>query len=239
MKTILLLLSAALLALPARAAPPLVLNSAFSAPITAPGRDGLLDLLYAELFRRVGVAVDIQAAPAARGLLNANSGVDDGDVARVFGIEQYYPNLVRVPEPVLPYQFMAFSRKPRFSAAGPAALRAHDVGIVAGWKVLERGVVGGRSLLKLETGRQLFAMLDLGRIDVAVMERHQGLHYVSSMGLRGIEAMQPPLFEGDWFLYLHKRHAALAPRLAEELRQMKRDGSHGRIVAGVMRHYPE
>jgi polar amino acid transport system substrate-binding protein len=239
MKIILFLLAGALLALPAGAAAPLVLNSSFYAPITAPAGDGLLDLLYAELFKRAGVAVEIQAASAERGLLNANSGVDDGDVARVFGIEQTYPNLVRVAEPVMYYQMVAFSRKPRFTVAGAAGLQAHDVGILTGWKVLERGIVGSRSLLKLETGRQLFAMLDLGRIDVAVIEKYEGLHFVKSMGLRGIAVMEPAVAEGDWYLYLHKKHAALAPRLAEELRKMKRDGTHRRIVDAVMKRYAQ
>ncbi|MDC8759901.1 substrate-binding periplasmic protein [Janthinobacterium fluminis] len=239
MKTLLFLLSVLLAAAPARSAPPLVLNSAFTAPITAPAGDGLLDLLYAELFRRVGVAVEIQSASAERGLLNANSGIDDGDVSRVFGIEQAYPNLVRVPEPVLYYQMVAFSRKAPFAVAGTASLRPYDVGILTGWKILERTIVGSRSLLKLETGRQLFAMLDLGRIDVAVIEKFEGLHFIKSMDLQGIAMMQPALVEGDWFLYLHKRHAALAPRLAEALRAMKRDGTHGRIVAAVMRRYAQ
>lgn len=236
MKTHTFLLAALLLAAPAAAAP-LVLNSAFSAPITAPARDGVLDLLYAELFKRVGLDFQIQSTSAERGLLNADSGVDDGDVARVVGIERNYPNLVRVAEPVMYYQMVAFSRRPRFAVAGAASLRAYDVGILTGWKILERTIVGSHSLLKLETGRQLFDMLDKERIDVAVIEKYEGLHFIRGMGLEGIVAMEPALVEGDWFLYLNKKHAALAPRLAEELRRMKRDGTQQRILAAVMNRY--
>ena len=35
------------------------------------------------------------------------------------------------------------------------------------------------------------------------------------------------------FLYLHRKHAALVPKLAAALRQMKADGSHQRILAAV------
>ncbi len=218
---------------------PLILNTSFFTPITSPQHDGVLDLLYAELFRRVGLKVEIQPSSAERGLLNASSGIDDGDVSRVMGIDQAYPNLVRVPEKVMSYQMSVFTRRPAFAVQGAASLKPYDVGILTGWKILERMITDSHGLVKLETGAQLFSMLDKDRIDVAVIEKLEGLHFIQSMGLQGIRVLQPALVEGDWFLYLHKRHAALAPLLAEELRRMKQDGSYQRIVDGVLRRYPQ
>ncbi|MBA5640299.1 transporter substrate-binding domain-containing protein [Duganella sp. LX20W] len=238
MKSLLTLLAALLFALPGAAAPRLVLNTSFFAPITSPEHDGALDLLYAELFRRVGLDVVIQPASAERGLLNANSGIDDGDVSRVLGIEQSYTNLVRVPEPVMTYQMAVFTRHADFTVDGPASLRPYDVGILRGWKILERSITGTRSLQKLETGRQLFAMLAMDRIDVAVIEKLEGLHFIQSMGLQGVRILAPAYVEGEWFLYLHKKHAALAPRLAEQLRLMKRDGSYQRLFDQALRGTP-
>ncbi|MBA5608300.1 transporter substrate-binding domain-containing protein [Duganella sp. FT3S] len=235
MKSLLTLLAALLFALPGAAAPKLVLNTSFFAPITSPQHDGALDLLYAELFRRLDLAVVIQATSAERGLLNANSGIDDGDVSRVLGIEQSYTNLVRVPEPVMRYQMVVFSRHADFTVDGAASLAPYDVGILTGWKILERSITGTRSLQKLETGRQLFAMLAMDRIDVAVIEKLEGLHFVQSMGLQDVKVLEPAYVEGDWFLYLNKKHAALAPRLAEQLRRMKRDGSYQRIFEQALR----
>lgn len=232
------LLACLLLSQLALAAPPLVLNSSFFAPITSPEHDGVLDLFYAALFQRVGLRVEIQPSSAERGLLNANNGIDDGDVSRVLGIDQTYTKLVRVPERVMTYQMVVFSRRANFTVAGPASLWPYDVGILTGWKILERSIVGTRSLTKLETGHQLFAMLDKDRIDVAVIEKLEGLHFVQSMGLKGIKILEPAYVEGDWFLYLNQKHAALAPVLAEEIRKMKRDGSYQRIFDGVLRRYP-
>jgi len=226
-----------LLASIARAQTPLVLNTPFFAPITSPGRDGVLDLFYAELFKRVGLKVDIQPMSAERSLLNVNNGIDDGDVSRVLGIDQAYPNLVRVPEPVMFYQMVVFTRKPSFVVKGAASLEAFDVGILTGWKILERNIVNTRSLLKLETGAQLFSMLDKGRIDVAVIEKLEGLHFIQTLGLKNIRIMEPAFVEGDWFLYLHKKHEALVPRLAEEIRKMKQDGTHKRIFDSVLKRY--
>src|SRR5471032_563157 len=184
------------------AEPALVLNSTFTAPLVSAAHDGALDLLYTALFQRLGRQVRIEQLAAER----------------VAGLEQAYPNLVRVAEPVLRYQMMVFSRDAHFAVDGVASLRPYDVGIVNGWKILERTITGTHALLKLEDGRHLFSMLDKGRIDVAVIEKQQGLQLIRSLGLRGIETEQPPLLEGDWFIYLNKKHAALAPLLAAELR---------------------
>ena len=52
--------------------------------------------------------------------------------------------------------------------------------------------------------------------------------------LRGSKAFQPPLARREVFFYLHKRHAALAERASEVLREMKRDGSYQRLVEEVL-----
>jgi polar amino acid transport system substrate-binding protein len=46
------------------------------------------------------------------------------------------------------------------------------------------------------------------------------------MGLAAIAPIAPALKDVDMFLYLHKKHEALVPRLAQALREMKADGSH-------------
>ncbi|WP_295990048.1 ABC transporter substrate-binding protein [Rugamonas sp.] len=223
----------------ADAAPPLVLNTPFNAPLTSARHDGQLDLLYASLFHRLGLQVQIQYIAAERGLLNSNSGVDDGEVARIAGIERLYPNLIRVPEAVMSYQMVVFSRGLHLAITGPASLEPYDVGIVLGWKSLERAVTGTRSLTKVGNGEQLFNMLAMGRIDLAVFERQQGLNLIRRMGLKGIAVADAPLIAGEQYMFLNKKHAALVPRLTAELRAMKRDGSFQRILDDVQRREQE
>jgi len=233
----LIALAAMLAALPAQAEPSLVLNTSYSAPITSPKKNGFLDLLYQELATRTGIKIEIQALPAERALVNANTGIDDGDVGRIAGLEKQYPNLVMVPEQVMPFQMGVFTRNASFAVNGPASLQPYDVGIVTGWKILERTIVGTRSRVTVETGEQLFTMLDGNRIDVAVIERMQGIRLIKRMGFQNIKELQPPFLQGDWYLYLNKKHAALVPILAAELKKMKTDGTSQRLYEVVMSRY--
>jgi len=59
---------------------------------------------------------------------------------------------------------------------------------------------------------------------------------LESMGINGVEVLDPPLLASPAYLFLHKKHAALAPRLDAALRAMKADGSYQRIRDATLRH---
>ncbi|MFA7242940.1 MAG: transporter substrate-binding domain-containing protein [Sulfuricellaceae bacterium] len=240
MKTIIIISSIiiGLLIGPAWAEPILVLNSPFYAPVTSAKRDGVLDQVYLELSKRVGVTFEIHSLPAAeRALINVNDGIVDGDVARVPGLEKKYPNMMRVPAPVMRYEMVVFSRDVDFKVAGADSIKPYNVGLVRGWKILEQAATGAKSVTTLESAEQMFSMLDKNRIDIALLEKLEGLQIVASMGINGIKVLQPNLLEGYWYLYLNKKHEALIPRIAAELRKMEKDGTLTRIYESVLSRY--
>jgi len=234
----LLLLIGGLLGLaPIYAAQTLVLNTAYLAPVTSPDKSGYLDLVYEELGKRAGLNFVIQPLSGERALVNANDGIDDGDVCRIAGLDKVYPNLVRVPELLMSAQIKVFSRDANFVVTGADSLKPYDVAILTGWKIVERTVVGTHSLVNLETFEQLFDMLDKGRVDLAVAEEMMSKQVIKDMGLHSIKVLDPALLQVDWYLYLNKKHAALAPRLAEAIQQMRQDGTLQKLQAQVLDRY--
>ncbi len=215
----------------------LVLNTSYTAPITAPDKSGVLDIFYQELFKRLGWEFDIQYLPAERALINADKGIDDGDVCRIFGLDKKYTNLVRVPEVLMQYEHVIFTRKPDFKVTGPDDLKPYDVGVVKGWKIIEWNTKTARSVTLVDEGAQLFAMLADGRIDLGIIERMTGMMHAKSLGLDNIRVLEPAFLSGDWYLYLHKKHRNLVPVIAEEIRRMKDDGSHQRIFDTVLKRF--
>lgn len=225
------------LSAPRAETPKLVLNTAYTTPITSPDKTGVLDLFYRELFARLGIEFEIQALPAERALTNANSGLDDGDVCRIAGLDETYPNLVRVPEMVMRYEHVVFSRDANFKVTGPEDLRPYDVGVVKGWKIVEWNTTTAHSVTLVDEGRQLFEMLDDRRLDLAIMERMTGMMQMKALGIKNIRVLEPPFLAGDWFLYLNKKHQDLVPRIAAEIRRMKEDGSYQRIFESALQRF--
>lgn len=221
----------------AQAEQTLVINTAYSAPLTSPDHSGALDQLYKELGKRLGIKIEIQALPAERSLVNANTGVDDGDVSRVMGMEKIYPDLIRVPEAVMHFELVAFSRKANFKVLNAESFKPYSVGIVTGWKILEKTIVDTKSMDKVENADQLFSLLDKDRIDVAVYEKLQGLMTIQKMGIRNINILEPSYITGDWYLYLNKKHEAQIPEIANAIKAMKDDGTHKRIFDAALERY--
>lgn len=223
----------------ARAEQTLVLNSSYYAPVTSEAHDGVLDLVYRELSRRLGIRIEIQMLPAAeRVLLNVNEGIVDGDVGRIEGLDKIkYPNLVRVPVPVMKYEMAVFSRSFDFRVAGSPSIMPYHVGVVRGWKILEQASTGARSVTPVENAEQMFSMLDKSRIEIALLEKLQGLQIIRSMDIKGIKVLQPALLEGYWYLYLNKKHEALIPRITAELRKMEQEGVLQRSYDSVLARY--
>lgn len=218
-------------------APKLVLNTIYSAPITSPDKTGVLDIFYRELSARLGIDIEIQLLPGERALTNANNGTDDGDVCRIAGLDEKYPNLVRVPEAIMRYEHVVFSRTADIKVTGPEDLRPYDVGVVKGWKIVEWNTTKARSVTLVDESKQLFEMLDDGRIDMVILERMTGLMQVKTLGIKGIHVLEPPFLAGDWFLYLNKKHQDLVPRITAEIRRMKEDGAHERIFRSVLTQF--
>jgi len=219
------------------AEPKLVLNTSYTAPITSPDKSGVLDLFYKELFKRLAWKFDIQYLPAERALTNADRGIDDGDVCRIFGLDKKYTNLIRVPEVLMQYEHVIFTRKLDFKVSGPDDLKPYDVGVVKGWKIIEWNTTTARSVTLVDEGEQLFAMLTDGRIDLGIIERMTGMMHARNFGIKNIRVLEPAFLSGDWYLYLHKKHQNLIPIIADEIRRMKDDGSHQRIFDTVLKRF--
>lgn len=206
----------------------LVLNNANEPPYTTDARDGFMDIVATEAFRRVGVELRLVKLPAERGLLNANAGIEDGELARIAGLEKQYPNLIRVPEKLAELAFAAFGK----NAAIPGkwdAIRPRAVGYIKGWKIYEQQMAGAPRVTTADNAEQLFRLLVLGRVEIALYEHWMGLALAKQQGIKGVQPLRPALATREMFIYLHKRHADLVAPLAAALRALKAEGFYDRI----------
>jgi polar amino acid transport system substrate-binding protein len=220
----------------AQAADTLVISTSVVAPYTTPDHQGFLDQLVDAVFREVGLQADVQVYPAAseRSLLNANEGIDDGQALRVAGLEKIYPNLIQVPEPVIMNDFVALSARQRFATPGWDALKPYTVSYLIGWKVFESNMPPGTDRTPVREAGQLFTLLAQDRVDVALYERWQGLAQARVTGIK-VRVMEPPLVRTPMYMYLHKKHAALVPQVAQALARLKQNGVYQRIHASTLK----
>ena len=102
--------------------------------------------------------------------------------------------------------------------------------------MFEANASNARVVNKVDTPEQMFKMLELGRIDLALYTLADGEAYTRTHGLQSIAALEPALKSVDLYLYLNKKHAALVPKIAATIRDMKADGTYNTILARVLKH---
>jgi polar amino acid transport system substrate-binding protein len=223
-----------LLSLASAAGEPLTLTVATN---NTPMDRKVLEGVASAALERMGFKLHVVQLPSERGLQVANRGEIDGEGLRIAGLDAQYPDLVMVPERFMRIQFVAFSHDSNIKLPnGWDDLKNYRVAHITGWKLFEGKAASAKSSFKVDRAEQLFQMLDAHRIDLALYTLPDGQALASQMELPGIRPVLPALSEADMYLYLHKRHHLLAPKLAQTLRDMKKDGSYNQIVAVAAKH---
>lgn len=216
----------------------LSLNTFAGPPLSTPDQSGYYDQILREAFHRLGISITIGHLPAERSLVNANTGIDDGDFVRIAGIEKIYPYLLRVPEKIDDFEFVAFTKRVNLRTENWEALAPYHVGIVRGWKILEKNLRGVQRLIKVKNQHLLFTMLKQDRVDAVVYARQEGYGLIQQLQIQDAVGLEPPLAKREMFLYLNRKHADLVEPLAMALRQMKADGAYAAIARQTLINLP-
>jgi len=221
------------------AAETMVLHSEPGEPLSNHEQTGFLDRVAAEAFRRNGLELKLVKLPAQRGLSNANAGIEDGELIRIAGIEETYPNLLRVPEKMIDLNFVAFTRNPSIAIDGWNSLLPYSVGYVRGWKIYETNVPEAVTQTPVNDGEILFALLEKNRIDVALFSEYLGLDLIHRLGVDGVRLAGPPLASREMFMYLNKKHSEKIAGISAALKAIKTEGIYGLELARLKSRYPE
>jgi hypothetical protein len=223
---IILMLLVAALPRPSGAAVKIVLISSQDTKDSFYGR--WLDLIYTEVFRRLGYGFQYKGYPGGRAPVMAEKGEVDGEIHRGGDYDKIAKNLIKVNEPSFSLSYAAYAVKPGIVLNGWGSLQNTDYTVEyrRGAKVAETGlsaIVKPGKLSHIATPEQGLKKLILGRTDIyvdqeAVVTETLRKLAPSSVYQAGI------MYTGNSHVYLHKRHATLAPKIAAVLKEMKREG---------------
>jgi hypothetical protein len=199
-------------------------------------------LLYTEAFRRLGYTFSMTYQPDERSLISLNAGKYDGSSGRIPDLEteKKYPNLLRVDEVILHHKSIGLVMDPQIQIDGWKSLK--DIGVkitfVAGNQYIEKRLpnhVDGKDIIIASDISQALRMLLAGRVGiyielddimvfVQIIEEFKEHRYHNAGLVDSIST----------FPYMHIKHRALVPKLAETLRVMKADGTYSRLIKKVI-----
>ncbi len=198
---------------------------------------GFVDVLLTEAVRRIGYKLDMRSLPNERSLINSDRGIIDGETQRIAGLEKQYTNLIRVPEKVMDWQFVVFSKQKIDTTQNWNSLKPYTTSFITGWKIFEYNVPKDVQITKTRDAEGLFLLLNKNRTDLVLYELWQGLALIKRYNYKDIMVSYPAMANREMFTYLHKKHALLVPKLAESLRTMKKDGSYQKLYKRILEPY--
>jgi len=178
-----------------------------------------------EVYKRAGIPLDFVVMPTQRSLVQSSNGLIDGELVRIYKVGEIYPTLIRVPTPYTFFESTAFSKIPDvLPEEGWNGLSDYRVGMVRGMKHAEWGLKDIESVVAVNITKQLFDMLEYGRIDIAVTSRISGLYFINEYDLQPLYTVEPALQSHDLYHYLHEKNKQYIPVLDETIRAMKESG---------------
>ncbi|WP_020405607.1 substrate-binding periplasmic protein [Hahella ganghwensis] len=188
--------------------------------------------IMTDAYRRLGITMKVLPQPGERALITANSGLIDGELFRIKGMDDIYKNLIRVPVAIAEIEIVAFARKESpISVSGWASLTPFKVGYNRGVKVIEDNLLPSTHVEPANTVENAMKMLEAGRTDIAIDGLINGLKIINDLGFKDLLPIEPPLEVIHGFHYLHTKNRHMLKPLTKILRDMEKEG--------VIRNYRE
>ena len=191
--------------------------------------------IYTEAFKRLGYHFKLVFLPGERAIVDANSGVVDGEAARIASLNSNkYPNVIRVEEPIIVTKEAAYSVDTSIKINGWESLmgKGYKVGLIKGLKLVEEKLsqyVEKENIVTLINLEQCLKMLQSRRIDLlivgVVVEESELMKSDAYQDIKRVGIVQ----EKAVYPWLHKRHKALVSPLADTLKAMKADGTFQKL----------
>ena len=193
--------------------------------------------LLTEIYKRAGLTAKIDPSPPARNNIRALNNQIDGEVARVGSYFEKNPSLFKV-EPAYYYlETTAFAKNSRTIVIKSAVdLHKYRVAIIRGVAHAQNVTEGVPNLVMVNSVEQLFEMLNLDRIDIAVDAYVNGLNAIKKMKLNGIKPVAK-LAKRDLYNALIPSKANLAPRISKVIKTMAVSGELSAMIKNCEKKY--
>lgn len=191
--------------------------------------------LLTECFHRLNLKLVILPRPSKRSIFQANHGEVDGDFSRTDAVAKVYPNLIRVPEHITLETLTAFSTDPDMKIDGWDSLLPYHVTWVDGREICKWHLSHATRTTLGRNEVALLKFLSEDRAQVGVLGLEKGRALLLRLNITNVYPLSPPLEKAALYLYLHKKHEALVPKVVAMLRTLKADGTY----EGIRKHFFE
>ncbi|NQY21341.1 MAG: transporter substrate-binding domain-containing protein [Campylobacteraceae bacterium] len=187
-------------------------------------------MIIKEVYKRLNINVNIISMPGKRALKEAQKGeIIDGEVIRIMKIQALSPTLIRLSPHIRELEGTVFSIKHKVKIKEWSSLNGYKIGMVRGVQYIEDGLAKSvnksTKISKVKSDESLLLLLNLGRVDLAVTAKFNGLYQIKKLKLSDkIHSLDNALTKERLYHYLNVKHKLLVPIIEDHLAKMKQSG---------------
>jgi ABC-type amino acid transport substrate-binding protein len=185
--------------------------------------------LLEEAYAQLGIKLVYLEMPRARSIVEANAGRIAGELGRIPGLDQDYPNLIAVDFTLFQYQLVVVADR-------------RQCGLCELQDIKNLAYINGMTSVEQVLAQQNYQGPTVQAVDLAQLHLMYANRRVKAIALNDFEARElglvddphnivVPILTEVGYHYLHKQHAHLIPKLTDILHKMHNSGR----VAEIMR----
>jgi len=181
------------------------------------------------IYKQLQIPWRLLRIPTDDALHGANSGVVDGELVRIKGVENTLNRLQRIPYPIGTARVVAYTLKEAEAIQGLADLAGKRLALIRGVALTDK-LAQGLEKRYADTIEGGFRMLDNRQADVVVTFQLDIERFLESEDKVGNYVSSKPLVQADLFHYIHKRNGELIERLSRHMKRLKQSGELQQMI---------
>jgi len=192
--------------------------------------DNTIDTVVSEVilkkaYRMLGHQIEILRLPAKRALENANAGIYDGDVQRIFNVAKSHTNLIRLEPPINYIHGTGFVNKgAKIDVRSWDDLKKYKVGIILGIRFAETNVPKQNAVI-FHNYKKLTAAIATNGIDIGIYPESNGIYQTLFSNEENIVPLETPLAKFELYHYIHKKNHWLTKDLQRIFAEFSKNGT--------------
>ncbi len=200
------------------------IKSLHFAKVLSSANQSVAFLLLQEIYKRAGITISATDMSSKRSLAETSRGHLDGELLRIQSLTNRHPSLIRIPTAVYHIQTQLFSTQTnlkyqeindQFWSSGKFAAVS---GILHSAQLVKKHDI--QNVQKLVDLKQMLKFVSLGRAEIGITSRLNGLRYLNQYPGYKLRTFSQPLKTQALYHYLHKTHKALVPIIDSIIREM-------------------
>ena len=188
--------------------------------------------VISEVYRRIGMNIEVTSYSGKRAEFEANEGRKDGEIMRVWSYGNNNPNLIRVPTPYLTLITTAFIKKNNTIKLNKRTdLANYRLARVMGLKHTEDITRGMKNVVEANSTLNMFKLLEQDIVDIALTDYVDGMHTLNQLNSNHQLTPHPKVLAHlPLYHYIHKKHHHLVDKVDAKIKEMITSGELDKII---------